>query len=72
MTENFADTYFSCEDCTKIGFIREDVEQNYQKGKINDRERALLITSLLYAMDKIARPAAIMTLIEKERSLISR
>lgn len=54
MTENFADTYFSREDCTKIGFIREDIEQKYKKQKINKRERALLITSLLYAMDKIA------------------
>lgn len=55
MTENFADTYFSYKDCAKIGFIREDIEKNYKKGNINDRERALLITSLLYAMDKIAK-----------------
>lgn len=55
MTENFADTYFSREDCAKIGFIREDIENNYNKHNINDRERALLITSLLYAMDKIAK-----------------
>ena len=26
MTDNFADTYFSREDCAKIGFIREDIE----------------------------------------------
>ncbi len=55
MTENFADTYFSRDDCAKIGFIREDIENNYKNNKINDRERALLITSLLYAMDKIAQ-----------------
>ena len=55
MTENFANTYFSYNDCSKIGFIREDIEQNYRDGKINDRERAILITSLLYAMDKIAK-----------------
>ena len=55
MTENFADTYFSYKDCAKIGFIREDIEKKYKKGNINDRERALLITSLLYAMDKIAK-----------------
>lgn len=54
MTENFADTYFSREDCAKIGFIREDIEVNYKNGLLNKRERALLITSLLYAMDKIA------------------
>lgn len=54
MTDNFADTYFSRDDCAKIGYIREDIEVLYKKGDINTRERAILITSLLYAMDKIA------------------
>ena len=54
MTDNFADTYFSRDDCAKIGYIREDIEALYKKGDINTRERAILITSLLYAMDKIA------------------
>lgn len=54
MTKNFSDTYFSHEDCGKIGYIRENIEKLYKSGEINGRERALLITSLLYAMDKIA------------------
>lgn len=54
MSENFANTFFSSKDCSKIGVIREDIEQQYKSEKINERERALLITSLLYAMDKIA------------------
>ena len=54
MTENFADTFFDRADCAKIGFIREYIEKCYKDGMINDRERALLITALLYAMDKIA------------------
>lgn len=54
MTKNFADTFFSYADCSKIGYIREDIEEQYKANKINDRERAILITSLLYAMDKIA------------------
>ena len=54
MTDNFADTYFSRDDCAKIGYIREDIEALYKKGEIKTRERAILITSLLYAMDKIA------------------
>lgn len=54
MTRNFADTYFSKRDCAKIGYIREDIERSYKKGSLNERERAILITSLLYAMDKIA------------------
>ncbi|MCD7739575.1 MAG: DNA adenine methylase [Lachnospiraceae bacterium] len=55
MTINFSDTYFSHDDCSKIGFIREDIEKKFTDGEINERERALLITSLLYAMDKIAK-----------------
>lgn len=51
---NFSDTYFSTDNCKKIGFIREDIEDNYLSGNLNTRERAILITSLLYAMDKIA------------------
>ena len=54
MTENFSDTYFSKIDCSKIGFIREDIEQKFFKGIIKERERAILIASLIYAMDRIA------------------
>lgn len=54
MTENFSGTYFAKNDCSKIGFIREDIEQKYADKIINERERAVLITSLIYAMDKIA------------------
>lgn len=54
MSENFSDTFFSAADCRKIGFIREDIEKRFNAGQINARERAILITSLLYAMDKIA------------------
>ncbi len=54
MTKNFSDTYFSNTDCSKIGVVREDIEQKYLDGIINNRERAILVTSLIYAMDKIA------------------
>lgn len=54
MSENFANTFFSLDDCRKIGFIREDIERRHADREINERERALLITSLLYAADKIA------------------
>ena len=54
MTENFANTFFCRKDCSKIGFIREDIEELYASKMINGKERAILITSLLYAMDKIA------------------
>ena len=55
MSRNFADTFFSKQDCRKIGFIRENIERKFKHNELNERERALLITSLLYAMDKIAK-----------------
>lgn len=54
MTENFSGTYFSGKVCSKIGFVREFIESEFSENKINEKERALLITSLLYGMDKIA------------------
>ncbi|MDD5022302.1 MAG: Dam family site-specific DNA-(adenine-N6)-methyltransferase [Endomicrobiaceae bacterium] len=54
MSKTFANTYFSLEVCRKIGYIREDIEKLHKKKKVNARERAVLITSLLYATDRIA------------------
>ncbi len=54
MSKNYSDTFFSKENCKKIGYIRENIEQNYKNNYINYREKCILITSLLYAMDKIA------------------
>lgn len=51
---NFKNTYYSEENSKKIGFIREDIETKYENKTINERERAILITSLIYAMDSIA------------------
>ncbi len=54
MSINFSNTEFNKDVCKKIGFIREDIETKFNSKIINERERAVLITSLLYAMDKIA------------------
>lgn len=54
MSINFGDTYYSKNDCKKIGYIREEIESLFNRKAINSRERAILITTLLYAMDKIA------------------
>ncbi len=54
VSRNFADTFFSKNNCKKIGFIRNDIEENFINGNLNLREKCILITSLLYAMDKIA------------------
>ena len=54
MRENFADTFFSADDCSKIGIIREDIEVQYKEKDINFKEYTILITSLLYGIDRIA------------------
>jgi len=51
---NFSGTYFSKDNCRKIGFIRENIEQEYLKKNLNKREYSILITSLLYSVDRIA------------------
>ena len=50
----YGGTYFNTENCRKIGHIRQDIERMYSRNFLNDREKCILITSLLYAMDKIA------------------
>lgn len=54
MSITFGNTFFCYEDCKKIGYIREDVQKKYKSKKISQREMAILITSLLYSMDKVA------------------
>ena len=51
VSKNFGDTYFTIENARKIGAIREEIELMTD---ITPREKAILITSLLYAMDKVA------------------
>lgn len=51
---NFSDTYFDKTNSLKIGAIREDIEKLFINGEINEREKAYLITSLIYALDRIA------------------
>lgn len=55
VTDNFADTYFSRTDCSKIGESRELIEALHSSRQINEREFAILVASLLYGMDKIAK-----------------
>lgn len=51
VTENFGDKYFTVGNAKKIDAIREEIENLVG---INAREKAFVLTSLLYAMDKIA------------------
>lgn len=55
VTDNFADTYFSRADCSKIGESRELIEALHSSRQINEREFAILVALLLYGMDKIAK-----------------
>ena len=51
---NFGDKYFSNDDAKKIGFIREVIEEKYNDKYINKKEYSILISSLIYSMDKIS------------------
>ena len=48
----YSEKYFSLNDAKKIGFIRDYIESI--KSDLNDREFAYILTSLIYATDKIA------------------
>ena len=50
ISKNFGGTYFTPENAKKIGAIREEIETL----QITKQEKAILLTSLLYAMDKVA------------------
>lgn len=54
VSEQFGGTYFGPAVARKIGFVREDIEQKYAAGEMNARERAILLASLLQAMDGAA------------------
>lgn len=47
---NYGNTYFTLENARKIGLIREKIEEISR----DDDEKHILITSLLYATDKVA------------------
>lgn len=54
MSQNFSNTYFDKHTCQKIGFIRDDIQGKFERGEVNRREYACVITSLFYAMDRIS------------------
>lgn len=51
---NFGNKYFTEQNAKKIGYIREEIDQYFNLDFINQREKNILITSLLYAADKAA------------------
>ncbi len=51
-SKNFGDKYFSLNVAKKIGTIREEIEN--LKSQLTKKEKYILISSLIYAIDKIA------------------
>lgn len=54
VSENYGDKYFRYEDAKLIGLIREELQQEYESGSINQREFSILLASLLYSFDRCA------------------
>lgn len=54
VSENYGDKYFRQEDAKLIGFIREDLQDEYDSKVINEREFFILLASLLYSLDRCA------------------
>ena len=51
---NFGNKYFNDNDAKLIGKIREDLENKISKKEINNKEYYILLSSLLFSIDKIA------------------
>jgi len=54
VSENFGGTYFTEENARQIGLIREEIKKFYNNGEISQEEKNILLTSLIYAIDKVA------------------
>lgn len=50
-SKNFGGKFFNEDDAKKIGAIREDLQENKT---FNDKEKNILLVSLIYSIDKIA------------------
>lgn len=53
-SKNFSNTYFDELNSKKIGIIRDDIEKLFEEKIITAREKSYLVTSLIYALDRIA------------------
>lgn len=51
-SDNYGDKYFDMENAKRIGYVREDIEKH--KSELTDKEYCILITSLIYSIDRIA------------------
>jgi len=53
-SKNFGDRYFAIAIARKIGYIREKIKNLFVEHKINQHEKNILLTSLMYSVDRIA------------------
>lgn len=53
-SDNFGNKFFSLNDAKKIGYIREEIEDLFQMQRINQKEYYILLTSLIYSLDKVS------------------
>lgn len=54
ISENYGDKYFSNNDAKMIGYIREDLENKHINSELNEKEYYVMLSSLLYSLDKIS------------------
>lgn len=54
VTHNFGGKYFTVDNSKRIDEIRDYIEAQYEASKINFKEKCILLTSLLYGIDKVA------------------
>ena len=54
ISQNFGDKYFNYDDAKLIGYIREDIEKKYKQKEINQKEYYILLSSLLFSLDRIS------------------
>ncbi len=53
-SKHFSNTYFNDINAKKIGIIRDDIDKLFEEQIITPREKSYLLTSLMYALDRIA------------------
>ena len=53
-SKNFGGKFYDENISKIIGFIREDLELKKQSGELNTREYSIILTSLIYTMDRLA------------------
>ncbi len=54
VSQNYGDKYFRYDDAKLIGYIRENLQTEYEKENVNEKEFSILLASLLYSFDRCA------------------